>query len=135
MAKIESIERRLLNWARWRAGLARGGLGYAKSSYEERVGGEGYDSQAVVPTIDCDASETEDAVASLMPDLKKAVEVVYLDARGMAWYTKRLGLTESGVRARIWDAHHKLARWFADKADGRRVERSRVEALQRVGKK
>ena len=41
MARIEDIERRLLNWARWKAGGRSGGLGYSAINLPAAVVGGG----------------------------------------------------------------------------------------------
>lgn len=132
MARIEDIERRLLNWARWRAGMKGGGLGYASADMAaERVDGGGYDAQAIIPTIDVEASETDQAVMTLPSELRRTVEVCYLDGGGMKRHMVKLACTEETIKARIWRAHRLLSGWYADKAARARENRARVEALQR----
>ena len=134
MARIDDIERRLLNWARWRHGMTCGGLGFASTDMTtERVDRAGFDAQANIPTIDVEASDTDDAIATLTPDHQRTVHVVYLDGGGALRHCVKLGgnITPAGINARIAIIHRKLAGWFADKAARAQAERSRVEALQR----
>lgn len=135
MAKIDDIERRLLNWARWRTGQRMGSLGYARTAFgAERVDGDGYDAAARIPTIDADAVLTDEAVAALAEPLRSTVEVMYLSPEGRAGKARRLGVSEPTLDARIWLAHKKLQAWFGDRAAKARAERERVEALQRHAK-
>ena len=61
MAKIEDIERRLMNWARWKMVAGSGGLGYARLQLEAEGSRDGY-REAKVPVVDCEASETDELV-------------------------------------------------------------------------
>jgi len=135
MARIEDIERRLLNWARWRIDRTGGVLGYAAATLEERVDGEGWDAQAVIPTVDCEASDTELAVQVLEGRLKATVEMVYLQGGGMRRKAERLCCSEATVHARIDEAHRKLSTWFTDRQQQRQAERERVQRLQRLAAK
>jgi len=134
MARIEDIERRLLNWARWRSGVARSGMGYGRISMEHRVDGEGYDAQAVIPTIDVEASTTDIAVSALASHLRATVEIVYLDPGGMRHKAARLCCSEATIKTRIWEAHRQLSAWFADRAARQRDARARIESLQRAAR-
>lgn len=129
MARIEDMERRLLNWSRWRAGLASGGLGYASANIEDRVDGEGYDAQAIVPTVDCEASVTQDGVMALPSHLRATLEAVYLSGGTMKRKAERLCCPEGTIKARVWEAHRKLQAWLADRTARSRAERDRVETL------
>ena len=129
MARIEDIERRLLNWARWRAGAGMGGLGYSGVDLTDDGGRDGY-REAVVPTMNCEASETETAVQALVPELRAAVEMFYLRGGGHKDKARRLGLSAAGMYARIETAHARLQVWLADHHARRRAERERVERLQ-----
>ena len=131
MAVIADIERRLHNWARWRTGVGSG-LGFARADMAaERVDGEGWDCQAVIPTSDVEASETDAAISALGGDLKYVIVWLYAAARPFADVAQRLGITTEGVRQRRDTAQRRIAGWLADKAERARAERDRVEALQR----
>lgn len=132
MARMHDIERRLLNWARWKIGGASGGLGYARAKDEHRVDGEGYDAQSVVPTIDCEADETDQAVRALEGRLRATLEAVYVDGGGMRQKAKKLCCTEATIHSRVDEAHRRISGWLSDKRQQRDAERSRVEALQRT---
>jgi DNA-directed RNA polymerase specialized sigma24 family protein len=132
MARIEDIERRLLNWARWRIDRTSGVLGYAAAPLAERVDGEGWDAHALIPTVDCEASDTEVAVQALEGRLKATVEMVYVQGGGMRRKAERLCCSEATVHARIDEAHRKLSNWFTDRQQQREAERERVQQLQRL---
>ena len=132
MARIPDIERRLLNWARVRLARDSGGIGYASTSFRERVDCEGWDAQARIPTVDHDADITEQAIQSLQPELRETVHTVYLRGDGVRAAGKRLSVAPSTVSARIDMAHTRLASWFSERERAARAERDRVEALQRA---
>lgn len=134
MARIPDIERRLLNWARWRIGCTSGGLGYASVSMDERVDGEGYDAQARVPTVDHEADETQQGVLQLEGRLRITVETYYIKSGSIRAKTTALCCSERALYARIDEAHRLLSAWLSERAALARDERARVERLQRVGK-
>jgi hypothetical protein len=128
VAKIEDIERRLLNWARWRLGGASGGLGYAKVRYGDGTTTRGY-REAVIPTNDCEADETNRAVMALSSDLRATVELVYLVNKPMWWKIQYLQCSDSMIYKRISLAHRRILEWLATRAETARIERSRVELM------
>lgn len=132
MARIADIDRRLQNWARWRIGGQRGGLGYASVNLIEAGGGRDGYVEAVVPTIDAEASETDMAVMALASELRRTVEVVYILNRGMREKCRLLAVAEATVHSRVDRAHQIISGWLADRAQRARDERGRVEQLQRV---
>jgi hypothetical protein len=130
MAKIEDIERRLLNWARWRAGAGAGGMGYSAVNLESAGGSGGY-REATIPTLDCEAEQTDRAVASLVSEIRATLELVYLGRGTMAEKARRLCIGEAMVYRRIDAAHLFIQRWLADLAQVGKRQRERMEALQR----
>jgi hypothetical protein len=132
MAKIEDIERRLLNWARWRDMAGSGGLGYAAVKLEGGGTRGGY-REAKVPVIDCEAAEMDELVQRLPSELRFTLEVCYCESGGETTRMERLMCARSTIHARITQAHIMLARWLADKHQVRTAERQRVDKLQRVG--
>jgi len=132
MARIEEIERRLLNWARWKAGGRSGGLGYSAINLVTAGSGGGRDGyrESVIPTNDCEADETDQAVMSLPSELRRTLEVVYVEGGGMAAKARRLCCAEATVHARVDQAHRKISRWLADQNASRQAQRERIERLQ-----
>ena len=132
MAKIEWIEQRLQNWARWR--LRAGGegpLGYASVELGggANMGRSGY-VEAAIPIGDVEAAETDSAIARLYPGgLRLTVIEVYTGRGGMKDKAKRLACGESTIHARIDQAHKQLAEHFMAQNDRFRNERYRLEAL------
>jgi hypothetical protein len=130
MARIEDIERRLQNWARWRLGATRSGLGYASMRWDGGIRTPG-NRESIVPTIDCEAEETDRAVMALASTLRATVEVEYLQGWSLRRKAQHLACSEPTVKSRIWQAHRHLSHWLADKAQLAQVERARVQRLQR----
>lgn len=133
MARIEDIERRLLNWARWRFGAGSGGLGYATVNLVG-VGGRDNVREAIIPTVDCEAEETDQAVFALPGELRATLEVVYLQGGTMATKARRLCCSEPTIYSRIDRAHRCIQSWLAERDRARREQRSRTEALQRMAR-
>lgn len=134
MARIEWIEQRLLNWAQWRIrGGSSGALGYAAVDLGAADnGGRGGYVEAAVPVVEVDAELTERAVRALQDDQRRAVQAWYLRSGGKDQAAVRAGCSASTMFARIEVAHVRLAAWFTERADAAKVERRRVEALQRT---
>lgn len=133
MARIEWVERRLINWAEWRLrGRGGGVLGYAAVDLgaADNGGRRGY-VEAAVPVLEVDAELTERAVRSLQADQRRSVEAWYLRSGGKDQAALRAGCSASTMFARVDVAHVRLAAWFGERAEAARAERARVEALQR----
>lgn len=132
MARIDWIETRLQNWARWQ--LTRGGaggLGYASVQLTgANAGRDGYVSSAV-PINDVEASETDDAVHCLPGELRVTVIECYVAAGHQAEKLARLCCSKRTMHARVERAHRLLADHFTARKDRASAERERVEALQR----
>ena len=131
MARIEWIEHRLDNWARWK--LCRGGgvLGYAGVDLTEANAGRGGYVETRVPISEVDAAEMDQAVQALTPtDLALTVIEVYTGRGGLKDKARRLGCAEATVHARIDHAHRQLEARLAEAQRQRQAERQRVEGLQ-----
>jgi hypothetical protein len=129
MARIPDVERRLQNWARWKQGLGSGGLGFGGSSWNMEASGSRY-REAVIPTVDCEASETDQAVQALDERLRSTVRQVYLTGASTRVDACVLGISPAGVDARVWEAHTRIAFWFTDRQALARQERERLERLR-----
>ncbi len=130
MARIEDIERRLQNWARWKLGIGGGGLGYGSGSAWDVEVRSGY-REAVIPTVDCEAEETDQAVERLESRLRVTVHAVYVDPGSGARKAAALGIAESSLYARVEEAHRHLSACFSERQRNARQERTRIEHLQR----
>lgn len=126
------MDRRLQNWARWRAFREDGGR-VATCSFGERVDGGGFDAPTVIPTSDAEAEETEAGLrAALDVTHQRAVCAWYLGGGGVAQRCRRAECSETELRTRVALAHRKLGQWLTDKRAAADAERRRVEALQRL---
>ena len=129
MARIEAIEHRLLNWARWKAGRS---IRYAGACPTNSGMPRSPYADAPIPVSDCEASETDEAIdKALLPTSRLTVYTVYLAPGGEADRLKTLGCSKAAMHERIGVAHRALAHYFAGLAERRRTERERVEALHR----
>lgn len=134
MARIDWVEARLQNWARWVLTRGRGTLGYAgvdwSSMADADAGRDGYIT-ATIPISDVEASDTHAVVQRLVSPQRAAVESYYLATGTMAERCRRLCITEASLYKRIDQAHKVMAEhWAAVKAK-QDAERARVEQLQR----
>lgn len=133
MARIDWIEHRLLNWARWRLGAGGGRLGYAGVDMSNPTPGirDPY-SEAPIPINDIEASETDQAVQLLPGELRATVIECYTGRGGEADHLRILVCAKATMHARIDRAHRLLADHFTALKDRQAVERERVEALQQA---
>lgn len=133
MARVEWIEHRLLNWARWRLSQGSGPLGYASVNLEAAQTPTVRDPYAAapVPTNAIEASETDAAVQRLEPiDIRRAVVQFYTGRGGIKDHARMLSCAESTVYARVEQAHHQLVAQFSAAHSRRLDERRRVHNLQ-----
>jgi hypothetical protein len=128
MAKIDSIEARLLNWARWKM-RAGGTLNYAGVRYDSVGSSSGY-REAVIPVVDCEADETDAAIRQLPVHLRDTLAAHYTGAFvDVPSQARVLGCSVSTVHARINDAHQRLFQHFEAKRQAARAEAERLAAL------
>ena len=128
MARIESVEDRLLNWARSKAGRS---IGYASSNPDNAGMPREPFGDAPIPVTDAEANETDDAINEVLSsDQRLAVYAVYLGRGGDADRLRTLSCSKTTMHDRITVAHRRLANHFTDIAERRRTERARVEDLR-----
>lgn len=134
MAKIEWVELRLRNWARWKASGGSGGLGYASGSLNDRVDGDRY-RESVIPTDEVDASVTDQAVQSLQltrSHLHLTLVCVYIKDMPRADAARRMQCSLDAVYARRDEAHRALAQWFDERGRRQAAARQLADAQARV---
>jgi hypothetical protein len=132
MARIEAMEHRLLNWARWKLTRGTGVLGYASVDLTNPTPTmrEPY-AETPIPTNAIEAAETDDAVNRLQPGgLRLAVLEFYVGRGGVKDKARRLCIGESTLYSRIDQAHLQLSEHFLARTAKARAERQRVELLQ-----
>lgn len=131
MPRIDWVEQRLQNWARWVLMQGSGALGFARVNLEDADMPREPWAEAPIPTNDVEASDTEEAVRKLNPPgLALTVREFYLGRGGIKDKCRRLCCGESTVYARIDQAHRQLADLLLADQQRRKSERARVEALQ-----
>lgn len=130
MARIEWVEHRLQNWARWRMCRGAGMLGYARADLASgQTGRDGF-VEASIPISDVEASETDQAIQRLNPPgLALTLVEVYCGRGGLKDKARRLCCSEVTVHARVDQAHRQLVRLLDEARKARESERQRVEAL------
>lgn len=133
MAKSDDVERRLLNWVRWRIGGASGGTGYASSRWGGTPGTSAY-RDSVIPTSAAEAIETDAVIQRLDQDLLQLVMDHYADGLSMAALAVKRDCSVATAYARLGRLHQLLGQAFHDMAEARRAERKRVESLARASK-
>jgi len=131
MARIDWVDQRLQNWARWKVQRGGGVLGYAQVQLSAANSGrDGYVSSAI-PTSDVEASETDCEVNRLSPPgLMLTVTEHYVGRGGIKDKLLRLCCAEQTYHKRIDQAHQQMAARFLETHARQRDERYRVEALQ-----
>lgn len=132
MARVDWIDARLCNWARWKIGGRTGGLGFSAVRTDAVViDRSGYDAQAIIPTDDAEASVTDQAVAALVAELRRTIEVFYLHPGSIDTKLRLLVVTRATLYARLERADRALVRWLSERQQRQQAERARVEGLQR----
>lgn len=123
----EDIERRLLNWSRWKLtdGVGSGlGLGYGRvgmwSSVVVDCGGR---VESRVPTNAVEAGETDQAVEMLPVLLRDTVKVYWLTDHPVDVKARMLGCAVSTVHSRVREANVQLTALVG--------QRGRDQAMQR----
>lgn len=133
MPRIDWVEARLVNWARWKLGRSEGGISFSRAQPGVLRGGSGY-ATASVPILDAEAADTDDAVMQLYPGgLRLTVIEVYCGRGGMDDHARELACSVSTIHARIVQAHEQLAEHWRARREKAEAERQRVEQLQRRG--
>jgi len=135
MARIDWIEQRLQNWARWVLMQGSGVLGYAGVDLTDPTPGvhEPY-ADAPIPTNEIEASETNDLVQRLPGELRRTVVEWYAGRGGLKQKLVRLCCAESTLHARIERAQRMMADHLLAKQDARKREQQRVEGLVQSAK-
>ena len=132
MARIEWMEQRLQNWARWCLTQGSGALGYSAvqlGSVEATMPRDPY-AQAAVPISEIEAAETEELVRRLPVDLQRTVRVWYVTSRGPREALAVLVCAEQTARDRLHRAQRLMAGWLTDRHVRRDAERERVQGLR-----
>lgn len=136
MARIDWIEHRLLNWARWKLSYGGGALGYASVPLGVvTVGERSTADEAPIPINDIEAGETDDAVKRLPSELRATVVEYYTGRGGEQDHLRVLCCARATLHARVDRAHRLLADHFTARKDRAEEERKRVEALQQFSKR
>lgn len=132
MARDPNIERRMLNWMRWRAGPGYGmGLGYGSASIWGSVRVDCASSrESAIPTNAIEAEETDRAIKDLPLFLRETVSVMYLTDDPVPVKARALGCAVSTMHARVADAHRRIAIWVSDRQRHAQDDRAQVEAAQ-----
>jgi hypothetical protein len=134
MSKIADVERRLLNWARWKASEgAMGGLGYSSPAmFREVRGGQ---HSAAIPMLGHEAADTDSAIALLSKDVQLTLHEVYVAQVTKDVAIARLGVGYDAIRRRVSQAQCALQRIFEDRAQALNASREAFEAQARAAKK
>lgn len=131
MARIDEMHHRLMNWARWKAGDLSTGLGYARVQLNGVPTRAAY-REAIIPTSEAEAAETDAGLMQVPEKQRRAVEMVYLQGWSARRAAPALGCSPATVHVWIGDAHVLLQDWLTERQRARQAERARVDALQRA---
>lgn len=134
MPRIDWIEERLQNWARWKIARTTGDTGHSARDLGAANGGRSGYITAAVPIIEAEAAATDEAIERLdPPGLGLTVHRFYLDTGGHVEKAARLCISVATMYARIDRAHQQLAEHFRARQERQRQERARIQALQSRG--
>lgn len=132
MARIDWVQRRLENWARWHATMNGGGLGFATQAVflTEAVDCDGR-QEARIPIDEVEAGVTHEGVEGLKlghGHLYETLRHIYLRGEGIKQTARIMRRAESTIKAQLAQADALLAAWFAER---RRRKAEEAEALRR----
>lgn len=130
MARNEDLERRCLNWARWKNGEGQGGLGYGGGGWNWSGADRSNYREAKVPTLDAEAEQTDRAIQSLQSTLRRTVEVYYLGTGSMEERCRELQVSRATIYVRVDKAHEEIAAWVRQAESKALHERERLALLQ-----
>lgn len=133
MARIDWVEQRLQNWARYvLTSGGSGNMGYAGVDWSgmanSNAGRDGYIT-TTIPIAECEAGETAASVMTLPSELRATVEAFYLGNGGVRQKCERLCISEDTLYRRIDRAHRALAQLWDAKRQAQQAERERLEQL------
>lgn len=124
MARIESINRRLRNWAAWAIKRDTGGQGYPTINILAKQMGNGGHSDGI-PVNDVEASETDSAVKSLQytrSHLYMVLRLHYIENLTLGKVALEMCRAESTVKRNLEDADAAIQAWLVDQAEKRRAK-------------
>jgi hypothetical protein len=118
MARVKWVHERLDRWVAWRVSDQRGGRGYPKKCPMFReVKQNGY-QERLVPLIEEEESNTNDAVESMRcghVELYGTVMIHYVDTpRTLREQALVLRCSESAIRARLERIDAYIVQWLSD---------------------
>ena len=119
MARIDWVRTKLENWARWSNQRDTNGLGFPSQTPFARMSAPAGRCEPISPTINIDASETDDAVNSLKASQAHLYLVLVLhyqkgfDIHRVASHLKKANST---IKRNLEDADHAISRWYSAKS-------------------
>jgi hypothetical protein len=132
MARIDWVQRRLENWARWHSTMNGGGLGFAtQAAFLNEAVDCDTRQEARIPIDEVEASITNDAVEALKlgyGHLHQTLRLYYLRGEGIKGTARSMRRAESTIHAQLGQADALLATWFADR---KRRKEAEAEQLRR----
>lgn len=131
MARIDWVRMRLENWARWCSQQSNGALGYPRQSTFVNLAARARRAEAVIPTDNIEAAETNEAVESLkMTQSHLYLVLTYVYAKGLPRHlvARRMCRAESTIKRNLEDADHAIALWLHERARNRDRLRAQAEA-------
>lgn len=135
MATYRWMRDRVENWAAWKVRQFDGGGRYARMHYTDQPAGPiDLFADAPVRPNEEDAWAVESALqlVVLASELRATLECHYLSKYTEAEKLRRLNVSKRTLRDRLDRIDGLLVAYFGERQAGAKVERARVEALQRT---
>jgi len=134
MARIDWVQRRLENWARWYDRMHSGGLGFASQAafLTEAVDCD-RSNEAHIPVDEVEASVTNDAVEALKlgyGHLHQTLRLYYIKGQGIKQTARTMRRAESTIKAQLAQADGLLAVWFTERKRQQEARSAEFRARQ-----
>lgn len=115
------FEEKLKNWGDWVRRDEAGGSGYGSSPLASLMAkAVRTDYGAVIPLDEIDASKTDQAVKSLMPELQKVARLWYVSDLSIRQMALQLGCSTTTVPVRVEQVRHGIQIWYRERDEARR---------------
>lgn len=115
------FDEKLKNWGDWMRRRDEGGTGWGNSVLAGMMAKTTRSEYtAVIPVDEIDASKTDSAVNSLLPELRKVALLWYVKGLSIRQMAREIGCSTTTVPVRVEQVRHGVAIWFREQEEARK---------------